>query len=87
MKGLAIAVLSLIFGVVLLCVGILAFAQEPPVPPVIMKRGLIVESCEADLVTMVTTVADCKTVKTTQQYSIRASDKERIRTIHVRCQN
>ena len=84
MKGLAITVLVLIFVVLLLCIGIVVFAQEPPVPPVVW-RGLSIEACDEKLVVITTPVAECKSVKTTQQYSVR--NKERIRTIHVRCIN
>lgn len=84
MKSLAIAVLSLIFLAFMLAIAIQAFAEEPT-PQRPLLPGLTIERWADELVIITSAVASCKTVKTTQQYSIR--NKEKIRTVHVRCLN
>ena len=94
MKPQAIAILALIFGIILLCIGIEAFAQEPVppqesapppvvVPPVIVPPGLTVESCANDLVVITAPTDTCSAVT----YSTRIDQQTQRVTVNVRCVN
>jgi hypothetical protein len=82
MKGLAITLL-LIFVWLLLCAGIIAFAQEPTVPPVIMRAGLTVESCSDTRVIITAPLNACRYV--VHQKTI--SKPRNLVTVTVKCEH
>ena len=94
----AIVVLALIVLFVLLGIGMAVFAEEPApslkayleqdrdiitIPPVIVRPGLNVESCDTDIVVITSPIEACRYVSHTK----RIDKKTNRVTVTVRCIN
>lgn len=87
MKSLAIIVLSCIFSFLIVCIAIVAFAEESKailsIPVITHKSGLTVESCGDDAVIITSPLEACRYISHTK----RIDKKSKRVTVTVRCIN